>query len=245
VKARKKHVQQLLWKPRGGKRRGAGRPPKGFRSSERHRTREAFRANQPVHVTLRVEGAVGNLRRRDAYHALRRAMLVVADRNDFRIVHISLERDHVHLIVEASDKDALARGMHVFEIVAAKFLNKVITRETGRLRRGRVFGDRYHAVVIKSPKQMRNTLSYVLNNWRRHRQDEGVDSMFWDVDYFSSGPVFTGWDEGPQPLPSGYQPLPVRGARTWLLSTGWRKAGSISLRARPGPIRAAGSVGEQ
>ena len=235
MRARKRHVQQLLWKPRGGRRRGAGRKPKGYRSSERHRAREAFRASQPIHVTLRVEKAIGNLRRRDAYHAIRRAMLVVGNREDFRIVHLSLEPDHVHLIVEARDKDALARGMHVFEIVAAKFLNKVVTRDTGRLRRGRVFCDRYHPVVITSPTQMRRTLSYVLNNWRRHGQDRGAESMFWEVDYFSSGPVFTGWDEGAQVLPRGYQTLPVREARTWLLATGWRRAGCISLRSRPGP----------
>ena len=81
---------------------------------------------------------------------------------------------------------------------------------------------------------MRNTLSYVLNNWRRHQQDQGVDSMFWEVDYFSSGPVFTGWRESASALPVGYQPLPVREARTWLLASGWRKAGEISRRARPG-----------
>ena len=232
-------MQQLLFKPHGGKRRGAGRPPKGIRSSERHQRREAFRANQPIHVTLRIEPAIGNLRRRDAYHAMRRAMRTVLDRDDFRIVQISLERDHAHLIVEATDRIALASGMHVFETVAAKLLNKVVTRETGRLRRGRVFGDRYHAVVIRSPKQMRNTLAYVLNNWRRHKQDQHADTMFWDVDYFSSGATFTGWKERdgtPHPLPKGYEPLPVRGPKTWLLSVGWRKAGSISMYARPGPV---------
>jgi REP element-mobilizing transposase RayT len=239
VRARKKHVQQLLFKPHGGKRRGAGRPPKAFRSSERHKRRPAFRANQPIHVTLRVEDAIGNVRRRDCYHAIRRAMGSTGTRDDFRIVHISLERDHVHLIVEASDRVTLAKGMYVFEMVAAKLLNKVVTRETGRLRRGRVFCDRYHPVVITSPKQMRNTIAYVLNNWRRHKQDDGADSMFWDVDYFSSGATFTGWKERhgtPRPLPHGYQPLPVRSAQSWLLSTGWRKAGSISMYARPGPL---------
>ena len=231
---RVKGRQQLLFKPRGGKRRGAGRKPKGYRASERHRARQAFRANQPIHVTLRIEPAIGNLRRRDAYHAIRRAMGTA--RADFRIVHISLERDHVHLIVEASDRIALAKGMYVFEMVAAKLLNKVVTRETGRLRRGRVFCDRYHAVVITSPKQMRNTICYVLNNWRRHGQDQDADSMFWSVDYFSSGATFAGWQEGAHTLPRGYEPLPVQGAKSWLLSTGWRKAGSISMYARPGPM---------
>jgi len=65
--------------------------------------------------------------------------------------------------------------------------------------------------------------------------------MFWDVDYFSSGATFTGWKERDgtaYPLPEGYEPLPVCSPRTWLASVGWRKRGSISMFARPGPVSA-------
>ena len=38
-------------------------------------------------------------------------------------------------------------------------------------RTGKVFQFRYHRVDITTPRQMRCALAYVLNNWRRHRED--------------------------------------------------------------------------
>src|SRR3954470_8852661 len=102
--------QLVLWKPRGGKRRGAGRPPKGRRAGSRHKTRPELNQRHPVHVVLRVIAAVGNLRRRFTYRAIREATLTAARREDFRIVHVSIQRTHVHLLVEANTKEALASG---------------------------------------------------------------------------------------------------------------------------------------
>lgn len=112
------------------RRRGVklGRPPKGPRSSERHERRLDFKPKHPVHVTCRVERPIGTLRRRDAYHAIRKAMHVTLGATDFRIVHVSLERDHVHLLTEADGKYALARGMQVFQSAAARLLNKAVTK---------------------------------------------------------------------------------------------------------------------
>jgi REP element-mobilizing transposase RayT len=93
-----------------------------------------------VHVVLRVIGAVGNLRRRFTYRAIREATLTTARREDFRIVHVSIQRTHVHLLVEADHKDALASGMQGFQISAAKHLNAEISRgKPGPRRRGTVF----------------------------------------------------------------------------------------------------------
>jgi hypothetical protein len=55
--------QLVLFKSRGGKRPGAGRKPKGRRAGSPHKTRPEFNARYPVHVVLRVIGAVGNPRR--------------------------------------------------------------------------------------------------------------------------------------------------------------------------------------
>ena len=109
-----------LWKKRGGKRRGAGRPPKGPRAGSPHKQRPYLHARYPVHVTLRVVAAVGNLRRRCVYEAIREATLTTARRENFRIIHLSVQRTHVHLLVEADDKAALASGMQGFQISAAK-----------------------------------------------------------------------------------------------------------------------------
>src|SRR4051812_44175402 len=88
---RSKPAQLVLFKPRGGKRRGAGRPPKGRRAGSRHKARPTLHARYPVHVVLRVIGAVGQLRRRSVYRAIREATLTTARREDFRIVHLSLQ----------------------------------------------------------------------------------------------------------------------------------------------------------
>src|SRR5512140_1370533 len=108
VRRRRPESEQLvLWKPRGGKRRGAGRPPKGKRAGAPHKARPFLAARYPVHVVLRVVREVGNLRRRCVYQAIREATLTTARREDFRIVHVSIQRTHVHLLVEADRKEAL------------------------------------------------------------------------------------------------------------------------------------------
>jgi REP element-mobilizing transposase RayT len=208
----------------GGKREGAGRPPRGRRSSERHKKREFHDRRHPVHVTLRVVERVGRLRRRHAYRAVRRAMVTVMERQDFRICHMSIQGNHLHLIVEANDARALARGMQGFEISCARRLNAALAQ------RGQVFADRYHPVVLKSPRQVRNALCYVLNNWRRHREDEGRAV----VDGYSSGIGFDGWKI---PVDRRITPetelLPVMFAHGWLLTKGWRQHGLISPWERP------------
>src|SRR5499425_2302638 len=190
---RSESEQLVLFKKRGGKRRGAGRPSKGPRAGSPHKERPFLHARYPVHVTLRVVGAVGNLRRRRVYHAICEATLTIALREDFRIVHLSIQRTHVHLLVEANDKAALARGMQGFQISAAKHLNAAISKgRPGPRRRGGVFPDRYHAEIITSPRQARHTLSYCLNNFRKHQEDLLAPMSSWTIDWFSSAVMFPG-----------------------------------------------------
>jgi REP element-mobilizing transposase RayT len=233
---RKRHRQEQLrfGDPRGGKRRGAGRPPKGPRSSERHKKREAFRSNKPVHTVSRVSEAVGELRTGTCYRALRKAMVTTFKRDDFRIVHVSIQNTHVHLIVEAEHRTALAKGMQAFQISAAKHLNAAISKRRAKRRRGAVFVDRYHAKIIGSPRQARNALAYVLNNWRKHREDKRPVAKTWILDPFSSAVSFDGWrDFKLKALREDYEPLPVWSPRCWLLKEGWRKHGLISTTEIP------------
>jgi putative transposase len=239
VKQRSAPGQLVLFKPRGGKRRGAGRPPKGTRAGSPHKERPFLHARYPVHVTLRVIGAVGNLRRRCVYQAIREATLTTARREDFRIVQLSIQRTHVHLLVEADDKRALATGMQGFQISAAKHLNAAISKgQPGPRRRGVVFPDRYHAEIITSPRQARHALSYVANNWRKHGEDLRAPMSDWTIDWFSSAAMFTGWAEyGDEPFlwrgPPTYDPLIVYQPKTWLLREGWKKSGPVSCREVP------------
>jgi len=243
ARPRKRHVQLELPRAdkngqrRGGKRTGAGRPTNRERPSERHERREAFKASEPVHVVIRAVAAVGALRGFVTYYALRTAMVTTFKRTDFRIVHISIQREHVHLIIEAASRLALARGMQAFEISAAKHLNASISQRTGKARRGAVFPDRYHVEILRSPRQTRRAVAYVVNNWRHHGESQLQLAAGWKIDPFSSAPSFDGFsdvDARTIEWPARYVPLPVWEPRTWLLSVGWRKHGLVRTTEVPG-----------
>jgi len=232
---------QMTFRTHGGQRRGAGRPPKGPRASERHKERPIHDHRHPIHVTVRVAADVANLRHRDIYLQLREATIVTAKREDFRIVQLSIQRNHLHMLVEADHKEALSRGMQGFSISAAKRVNAAITARTGMRRTGRVVADRFHARPLTSPRAVRHALAYVLNNWRRHGEDQAGLPRTWKVDPFSSGPLFFGWKELEHspvlwPLRETYLPLIVLRPRTWLLAKGWQEHHPlISVREVPGP----------
>ncbi|HEX8110111.1 MAG TPA: transposase [Kofleriaceae bacterium] len=235
-----KPVQQELFR-HGGKRKGAGRKPRHGRAGSPHARRPAVKPHHALHVVMRVVPAVGSLRRRAMYKALRDATITAALRERIRIVHVSVQRTHVHMLIEAGDARALARGMQGFEISAARNINTMLGAG-GRRRRGPVFTDRYHLEVITTPKRARNALSYILNNWRHHREDQDGPASTWLVDPFSSGISFPDWLEleGKDvmwPIRETYDPLMVRRPQSWLLREGWKRHGMISAREVPGPRR--------
>ena len=229
---------------RGGKRERAGRPKAGKLASEPHKQRPQLSGREPVLITARVSKETSNLRRRSMYQAIRRALGTALRRHDFRVVHFSIQRNHLHLIAEADNQHALSTGMQGLLISAARRINVAIQRDTHRRKRGNVFPDRYHERVIGSPRQCCSAIRYVLNNWRRHGEDrEGLPTT-WTIDPFSSAVNFAGWKEleGSSQLygtPEGYERLPTSAPQTWLLRVGWTKHGLIGAHDVPGPERAA------
>ena len=164
----------------------------------------------------------------------REALITSLLRERFHVVHLSIQRTHIHLLVEASDRMALARGMQGLQISAARHLNRAAGRK------GTVFADRYHAEIIDNRRQARHALAYVLNNWRRHGEHRKHFARTWRVDPFSSGAYFPGWQELAGcdvfwHVPRSYQPLPVWLPKTWLLAQGWRRYGRIATDEVPGP----------
>ena len=150
-------------------------------------------------------------------------MRVSGHKEHFRICHFSIQGNHVHLLVEATDVEALAAGMQGFKCWTARRLNQLAGR------RGHVFEDRSHHHVLRTKREVRAALRYVLSNWRRH------DCATGDIDPFSSGDLFTGWRgwhgarhrDGvlrPRWLDED-EPIPVAAPRSWLLRTGWLDAG--------------------
>jgi len=202
-----------------------GRKPTGKRRDPRHRPRPEVNRHHPQHVTLRVVDGVGWLRRMDMYKAVHKAIHAELKRADFRCVHASVQGNHIHLVCEAENKLALRLGVQGTKISMAHWI-KAALRKRGLPCPGKVFAYRYHVRAITSPRQCRNALAYVLNNWRHHGYDRSTDAL---VDRYSSAVRFDGWkDVASFAIPKDYDPLPVARPQTWLLRVGWRKHGEIS-----------------
>jgi len=190
-----------LPKPKKKRKARIGRPRKQDQRDTDHKTRPAHAERFPLHVTLRTKDDVKRLRRGYVLRKIRRALRVVAKREEeFRVVHMSIQGNHLHLLVEANDKEALARGMQAFAISAARAINRA------QQRTGKVFAYRYHAVEIRNRRQTRHALAYVLNNWRRHAEDthSGRRAARAAVDPYSSGVLFEGWTIGAMTVPKDF-----------------------------------------
>lgn len=154
------------------------------------------------------------------------------DAEFFRVCEFSVQGTHVHLLIEASSSIALERGIRGISIRLAKRVNQLLFQH------GQFIADRYHAHQLKTPRSVRNALVYVLANFRKHGQGRKGEK----IDMYSSAPYFDGFstlfsDELPiassRTVTVGQPRAPVDAARTWLLATGWRRYGLISVWERP------------
>ncbi|MEM6558606.1 MAG: transposase [Myxococcota bacterium] len=162
-------------------------------------SRVEFRRNTPVHVTLKVLDDVLSLRRKKAYKTIR-SCFAKAEKRDFQVVRHSVQGDHVHVIVEAASKRALARGMQGLNIRLAKRLNTLFGRT------GRFFADRYHSRLLRTPREVCRVIQYLLNNRAKHRREAGLTKL-------SPHDPCTSQTHDVEP-------------RTWLLEVGWMNAAS-------------------
>ena len=219
---RRSHLSSQLTFPysmRDGHR--AGRPEKPG-AKLRHVAREQFDGRCPVHVVLRLVDGLPSLRKRAPFGVLRGCFAMANGRFGLRLVHYSVQGNHLHLMVEAEDRRALSRGMQGLTVRMAKGLNKLWGRK------GKVFSDRYFGRALKTPLEVKRTLAYVFHNGRKH----GVHLMP-GIDPYCSGRWFEGWkDQGPWDLPApGSLPPSLMPARTWLLRVGWQRHGLLAIHA--------------
>ncbi len=220
----------------GGKRKNAGRKPTRKGSWIEHRARPWHDANQPVHVTLKVKRGVPSLRGHKLAGAigtgLRRAATAnwarqKARRRTFRVVHFSIQPNHVHLIVEATSRAALARGVQGLASGLARRVNNKLGR------RGSLFADRYHGHALATPTEVRNAIVYVYKNYEKHPvgiADRGTEPMD-GIDPCSSASWFAGWSRPPPP--PRIAASPVAEPRTWLMRVSWRRRGLLRRDERP------------
>ncbi len=181
------------------------------------RRRAAHDPHCPVHVTLRLRHGLPTLRGDALFAAVARAF-AAASRDSFRLLQYGVQSDHLHLLVEADAPTRLARGVQGLAIRVARGINRVLRRH------GRVWEGRYHAHVLRTPREVRNALVYVLQNFRKHRRDAvGLDPR-------SSARWFQGWRKV---VPAALTRAPVVAAHTWLARVGWRRHGLLDVGEAP------------
>ena len=244
---------------RGGKRKGAGRPPANpdlKRKNASHRRRPEHAARCPVHVTMRVAKGLPPLRC-ELIQKLLKEVLKAQSRRDygtgFQVVHFSIQDNHLHVAAEAKgaaaeeiarsprllsqrarrgletkDRDMIRRGIAGLAISFARRLNKLLRR------RGKVWAERHHRRDLTTPTDVRNTLFYIFQNFRRHgTRVHGIGA----TDRFSTAPSFDGWLDALDTPESLGDTEPWRPpTRTWLLGRGWLRGGGLLSTGEAPPL---------
>jgi len=129
-----------------------------------------------------------------------------------------IQDDHLHLIVEAANRAALAGRMRGLLTSLARRLNRLWGRA------GRVF-ERFHEHALRFPREVPNAIRYVLGNPLHHglvMEREVVR------DPCSSGAWFDGSAGGHEPRSLDAR-APIARARLCLLTLGWRRRGLLAL----------------
>ncbi len=139
----------------GGSRKGAGRKRKSDRAHVPHGHRPAVEPNLPVHVMVRLIAGLFDLRSAATFAALSAAFAKGGVRPGFQVINFSAHGNDLHMIVEAENEQSLTGGMKGLNVRMARALNKLMGRT------GKVFADRYHARILRSPAQVKNALEYV------------------------------------------------------------------------------------
>ncbi len=153
---------------------------------------------------MRLQPGVGYLRSYQRAKVVEGALRAARDRFGVRIIHYSIQGNHLHLIVEAEGPEALSRALLGLATRLARRLNKLSGRHGG------VFADRYHAHPLKTPRETKRAVRYVLGNYRHHA-----------LEYLPAG-----WTDPlasarfMQERPGG--DAPVVAPSVWLLRVGWR-----------------------
>ncbi len=156
--------------------------PAGKRSRVPHETRPEV--DGPIHVVWRIKRGLPDLRTPRGLRRLEGAFRRGKERDGFALLHYSIQRDHLHLMVEVKNRRKLSKGLQALGIRLAKSLNSLWRR-----RRGSVFAERYFAAGLQGWRQIWRTVRYILNNGRKH----GAWTVKSQPDPYSSGRWYLPW----------------------------------------------------
>ena len=137
---------------KGGRRPGSGRKRK-HSPGVAHREREKVSSRFPLHINFKVRISIRN---KSCLAVLKKA-IKNARSHGLRIIHFSLQSNHVHLLIEACDNAVLTKGMRSLTISFAKGVKS-----------GGIQLERYHLHVLKSLREVKNAYHYVVLNQAKH-----------------------------------------------------------------------------
>jgi REP element-mobilizing transposase RayT len=149
----KKELQFNLFKgTRGGRRPGSGRK-RIHSKGVSHLKRETVTKRTPQHINFKFKCSIRN---KDCLKLLKQS-IQNAQKQGLKIIHFSLQSNHVHLITETENNEVLTKGMRSLTITFSK-----------GLKRGRVQLERYHLHVQKTLREAKHAIAYVLFNEQKH-----------------------------------------------------------------------------
>jgi REP element-mobilizing transposase RayT len=152
--------QKSLFNPKG-----AGRKliPLHKRKYVPHREREEIPVGKPVHVTIKLNrNVVTTLRNKVLFKKILRA-ITLARKKGMRLIHFTVQKDHLHLLIESKDKKQLAKSMQSLKISLAKSL--IYLKQNTRIK---IFKERYHVHILKTLREIKNAKNYILGNAAKH-----------------------------------------------------------------------------
>lgn len=140
----------------------AGRPSTVDRGI-RHISRDRLYRPTSLHLTIKVRENKADIKTKKIlkalHHAIKRARL-----KELKIIHYTLEHNHLHLLVEASDNLILHKGMQALGITLSKAINKI------KKLKGGVYKHRYHFRKLNSRRELINVLYYIFKNGIKHKR---------------------------------------------------------------------------
>ena len=191
-----------------------------------HETRAVHDEKHPVHVTIRRVALGPSFRTQLVCGAIRK-VIAAAKSKGVRVVHYSVQENHIHLMAEAKSAADLSSQMRTLFSRIAFAVNEVAKR------RGRLFRDRHHRHALKTPREVRNALVYILFNDRKHSaQSTANASTAPTVDRCSSVYWMHDWAPSDKPPAGGILPLadaPTSRPQTWLARWGWHRGAPSRL----------------
>ncbi|MBC7714103.1 MAG: transposase [Rhizobacter sp.] len=150
--------------------KGAGRPAI-HDAGIRHTSRPELHRPCSLHLTVKIKKIKADIKNKTILHFLKRAILN-SRKQGLKVIHFSLEYDHVHLLIEADNNIVLGKGMKSFGVTLSKAINKVKNQKGG------VYKHRYHFRQISSARQLKNVMKYIFLNGVKHKTANNIVSPF-------------------------------------------------------------------